>query len=1090
MEWNALEASNWLIRLAARYLDDAGLTQLKESVAYAQRIHDGFFRLGPEQTKTPYFSHSLAVAEMLADWRAPLPVLIAGVLHDIYKPNYAHLPQEGEVVAKFGTEIAELIRDISRLGRMGPMLAAGRGDSEDDVMAQLPWVAMILQQSPLAVVVKLADKLHNFQTIQYLGETRRNEFATTVMRIFVPFAERLGMRAVKHKLQDMAFLELHADTYAETVTRYSANKQSDWVADLLMQIETHLSNAGLQITTDSRSRSVYDLYRLETEMTKRPLPWSVTQTIIVETADDAACYQALGLIHQLWQPQVSQFHDYIASPKLNGYRGLHTRVRLPEDEIQLVAIRTKPMNLVADVGLTAQWHGVPQLMLPHFGKWHAPPEGRVMVVTPEGDLVQLPVGGTPIDFAYAVHWALGNQCTGVLVNGRNVALDHELQTGDVIQILTGTTNIGPSAEWLDIVKTKRARSAIRRWLKRENPSDAADMGWTLISATLQERGQQITRTQAAEPLTAVAHRMGYESRQSLLINVGIRQRDVTEVINQLLPLVDPINRQPALKATIASLAAQGDLPQRLGGCCNPMPPDDIVAYVTKGRLVTVHRVDCPRIRFLKPLVNADWNTINMEYSSMLELQCLDRPGLVADVSKAVSLSETNMTSFHAGRMQDGTAYIRIQLGNVSNTQRTELQRQLKEIKDVERVYVRVSKGDHTDSEQAVPFGNPYTLRPVTGKAFYGRRTELRQLLENLRSAGPGEAVLLWGPRRIGKTSLLLEFQQILMNSDDYVLAFVDMQRLSGRSTTFFLRDILKSIIQSLDNPQTQPPKINRMRRDPLGYFRGFIENKPVLQQKHLVLIIDEFQLLTELTEPEIPLADITRYFRSLIQHRGGLSVIFSGGGILDQLLAQPDTSFMLEVVRHQKMASLRPSEARELIVEPANQVEFLEDVVQALLKLSAGHPYYLQWLCGELVSFVTREERALIERDDLAKLLMDWLPQQGEQFFNHLWGNATGFEHEDQQNQLLVLTAVATLTQKQATISLKKLTERFDGILTPFAVRQAVVNLHKIDTLRKANNAYQIRIPLCQHWLLANYSLAQLINNHVASLLNSGEADE
>lgn len=1084
MEYDPVAASDWLVRLVRRYLSSDEVRRLQTAVAYAHAIHHNHYRLDTQ----PYLTHCLTVAEILAGWRAPLPVLIAGLLHDAHKESYGTPPAEGEVEARFGNEVAELVKGVSRLGRMGPMVAASKGDSEEDAMAQLPWVAMILQKSPLAVVIKLADKLHNFQSLDYLDEERQHEFATTNMRIFVPFAERLGMRVVKRKLQDLAFLALNGEIYNEIHGRYPHKQQDAWVTNLLMEVETHLTSKGMSVNTSRRPRSVYDLYRVETAQAKRPLPWSQTQTIVVETESEDACYQALGYIHQLFSPQSNQFNDYIASPKPNGYRGLHTRVRLPDGNGQLISIRTRQMNQVADHGLTAQWQGVAAALLPQFGGWREPPAGRVTVVTPEGDLVQLPEGSTPIDFAYAVHWALGNQCTGVLVNGRNVAFDHILETGDVVQILTGTTTIGPSSEWLDIVKTKRARSAIRRWLKRENPSNAADTGWKMMEATLKERGYQLTFSQVTEPLTAVARSFGYDSRQDLLINIGIRQREAKDVVNQLLPRLDPTNRQPALKATVASLL-EDDLPQRLGRCCNPIPPDPIVAYVTKGRMVTVHRVDCPRIRFLRPLVNADWNTVNMQYRLVMELQCIDRPGLVADVSQLVSQLDTNMTSFHAGRMQDGTAYIRIGFGDISRSQQTELQKRLREVKDVNRVFVRVTKEEETAAPHAVPFGNPYTLRPVTGKAFYGRRTELRQLLENLRSTGPGEAVLLWGPRRIGKTSLLLEFQQNVMNSDDYVLAFVDMQRLSGRSTTFFLRDILKSIIQSLNLPNTRPPKINRMRRDPLAYFRGFIENKPILQQKHLVLIIDEFQLLTGLTEPEIPLADITRYFRSLIQHRGGISIIFSGGGILDQLLAQPDTSFMLEVVRHQKMEFLRPSEARDLIVEPAEQVEFIEDVVEALLHLSASHPYYLQWLCGELVTYVTREERSKIQQSDLEQLMMDWLPQQGEQFFNHLWGNATGFETDQQENQLLVLTAVADLTQDREIILAEQVIDRLNHVIAGNDVHQSLLNLHKIDTLKKVDNGYQIRIPLCQQWLLANYSLNRLINAHQEQSTN-GESNE
>lgn len=1071
--------SDWLLRLASRHLTLSESEQLKHAVAYAEEHHHDFVRLDQE----PYINHVIAVAETLANWRAPLPVLVAGLFHDLFKPDYAMPPNVDEIAAEFGEDVVDLIHDVARLGRNGPMLAAGRGDSEEDAMAQLPWVAMILQKSPTAVVIKLADKLHNFRTIDVLPEARRHEFATTTMRIFVPFAERLGMRQVKRKLQDMAFYELHSETYQGVYGRYPKKNLDAWADQIIAQLETRLVGNGMSITTKLQPRTVYDLFRIETAQTKKPLPFARTQTIIVETESAEACYQALGHIHQLFPPQVNQFQDFIATPKANGYRGLHTRLRLPDGEIQLVAIRTREMNLVADHGLTAQWHGVDKTMVPQFKTWRPPPEGMVTVVTPEGELIQLPEESTPIDFAYTVHWALGNQCTGALVNGRNVALDHSLQTGDVVQILSGNTNIGPSPEWLDFVKTKRAKRSIRRWLVRENPANAADTGWQLIKQQLQAHNQQLTEEQADAPLTAVAHRLGYDTKQNLLIAVGIKQRDIEEVTDHLLRHLDPISRQPALKATVASLTGD-EMPQRLGKCCNPIPPDPIVGYVTKEGTVTIHRTNCPRVRFFKALVNADWNMVNMQLQSLFELQCIDRPGLVADVSRVMSDSGTNMTSFHAGRIQDGTAYIRIGVGDLARVEQTELQAKLKAVPNVERVHVRITKGESSDVVQQPAVTNPYTLRPVRGTAFYGRRAELMQLLENLRSTGPGEAVLLWGPRRIGKTSLLLEFQQSIMNSDDYILGFVDMQRLSGRSTTVFLRDILKSIITELKLPKVQPPKINRMRRDPLGYFRGFIESNPAVQKKHIVLIIDEFQLLNKLTEPEIPLADITVYFRSLIQHRGGVSIIFSGGGVLDQLLAQPETSFMLEVVRHQKIECLRPAEARQLIVQPANQMMFQDEVVTALLKLTAGHPYYLQWLCGELVSFVTRDERTSIEKSDLATLLLDWLPQQGEQFFNHLWGSAMGFTQTEQGVQLLLLTAVSAHTQHAPTVSEADIVTTLAPHIHPDQIQRAISNLHKIDTLQKKQSGYQIRIPLCQQWLLANHSLEQLLRNHTNGATN------
>ncbi|KAA3658862.1 MAG: HD domain-containing protein, partial [Chloroflexi bacterium] len=830
-------------------------------VETAVSIHDGYFR----KNNKPYIDHALSVANILASWRAPCHIVIAGLLHDILKSNYANVPNLDHLETIFGREVIRLIQDISRLGRFGQLLAVDSSNSADDVMQQLPWVAMVLQQSPFAVVIKLADKLHNFQSLSSLSEERQIEYATSTLRIFVPFAERLGMRRVKRQLADSAFRVLEPDVYNQILDRYPHEAREALIAPILGEIETRLEENNIPAQVTFVPNSVYDIQLAETKQGKQ-LPLCETMSTIIAVNNMLDCYKALGVIHQLWSPQPNKFLDYISAPKPNGYRALHTRVRPKPGSCQIVAIRDQNMMLVADYGLTAGWHGVPDAMLPHFEAWQEPPPGKVTVLTPDGELKLLADGATPVDFAYVVHVGVGHQCMGALVNGRQAALDYPLKTGDVVHILTGRTSVGPSPDWLQFVKTSKARQEIRRWLKVQKPKDAADKGWTILDAQLQRNKLSLPFGVVSESLTAVAEALGYKQHDDLLVAIGLQQRDPDEVVDLLKHKHEKGTLFAASQAIVASLS-NSNLRQKLARCCRPVPPYAICGYVTKQNVVTIHRASCARLRHLQPLLHVEWNDVSVQYRTEIDVECIDRAGLVRDVSEIVSATGVNMTSFHADRLEGGASYIHISLGDMPRTQRERIVEKLRQVLNVQKVILRAPGTSNQPQQRMSPkLGNPYTLRPVTGDAFFGRINELRELINHLRNVNPGEAVLLWGPRRIGKTSILLQLQQNVMNSDDFVLGFLDMQRLSGRSTTMFLREIIRTILDA--NPpdkKIQPPNLRRMKRDPLGYFRSFLDNSPILQNKHLVLILDEFQLLSTLTEDHVGLADIIRFFRSLIQ---------------------------------------------------------------------------------------------------------------------------------------------------------------------------------------------------------------------------------
>jgi GTP diphosphokinase / guanosine-3',5'-bis(diphosphate) 3'-diphosphatase len=1074
-------AGHRLLQLATAYLPPTEMGEVIKGLLFTAYIHHGYRR----KSGLPYVEHPIAVASILAGWRAPTAVLLTALLHDTVKEKYAECPEPADIQQFFGPEVARLLQEVARLGRLGPLHTApdpesSQVESSDALAKRLPWVALVLQRAPLAVVIKIADRLDNFASLDALPPERQVAFASATLNIFVPFAERLGMRAVKRQLEDQAFAVLQPEVYQRFSRRYPLAARQTATADLIHRIQDHLTHEGIPGRAAMKPVSLYTLYRSET-LQNRSFPLHLAQPIVVVMETAADCYRALGALHQLWPPWPGYIRDYIAAPKPNAYRALHTYLRFQPNEKLVLLLRDPEMEQVAEWGLTAGWSGVPAEHLPQFSQWREPPAGNISVLTPDGDLKMLPLGATAIDFAYAVHKGLGHQCTGAVVNGRLASLDRPLESGDVVSILTSQASIGPDPEWLNIVKTARARSAIRQWLRAQNPTEASKKGWALLDAHSRREGLTLASAQATRSLQLAARQLGYNSRDDLLLAIGLQQREPGVVLELLKQMASRGDGLPSLQATLVSLA-EADFPQRLARCCNPLPPDLIVGYVTRENVVTIHRADCPRVAHLRPLINAEWNTLEIQPQVEIGIQAIDRPRLIQDVTAVIAESGLNMTSFHAERMTDGSAQIQFTLDEMPHSQQSLLLKRLRSVADVRQVEPASLRQPARFFEHGIvtrQFANPYTLRPVSGDSFFGRRAELRALVNNLRDVRPGEAVLLWGPRRIGKTSLLKEFQQSVLVGGDYVPVFVDMQRLSGRSATMFLLDISRAIVKALDSPLVKAPNLSRMKRDPLGYFRGFVENVPALQNKLLVLILDEFQLLGELKDEGVSLADINRYFRSLLQHQHGLTIVFSGGGVLEALLRQPEASFMLELARQQQLGCLDETAARQLVVEPLPRIRYADEVVEDLLALTAGHPYYLQWLCSELIIEADREERPFIRSAHLQATLTEWMPFQGEQFFNHLWGSSLSYEAAQLQRNKLVLTAIASLANKENGRWLQLSQIQQSGVLAVLNEMQVwdlLQELVQMDTLEcRDDEQFRLKVALCEQWLRANYSVKRLL---------------
>ena len=1075
--YSPTENSAQLIIQVEQYLDEGGVGLVWRALELAGSAHDGHQRM----SGAPYLNHAVAVAEILASWYAPAEVVAAGLLHDVAKENYSNVPASEEIESAAGEEVVQIVQQVARLGRLGPVYHRREDDipdgGTDDFANLLPWATQVLEQEPTAIIVKIADRLDNFRTLDVLQEDRAKKFAQSTRNIFIPFAERLGMRQAKRVLEDNSFRILQSESYQYMAQQYPTAACEAAFDRALASLREQFVRHDLRAEVRCAPYSYYELYRLQTQHAtgaKSKLP-----PILVLVDDQPACYQALGIIHQIWHPRVGSIQDFIAAPKVNGYRALHTAARNEDGDYSLVLIRDPEMHLVAEYGITAKWQGVREEVLPQLPAWKEPPAGMIAVFTPDGELINLPEGACPVDFAYHIHPELGHQCSGTIVNGHHSALDALLKTGDVVRILTSAAGVEPSLRWLEFVKTSKARREIKKWTEKRNPAEARIRGYSMLDDLLREHGATLSDKTIIKRLAAVATDLGYDSTDALYIAVGLGQRSADDVVRYLITQKGNGRTQTSLNATIVSLTTT-NYPHRLARCCRPRPPDPIVGYVTKNRRVSIHRANCRVALRLRPLVAAEWKTNLQHQVTEIEISAVDRQHLVADVSTFISELGLNMTSFHADRIKDGSAHIQIDFENAPTEHIETLMEGLQQISDVSKVNTTALQLPSRYASGAIVerhFRNPYTLSPAYGAQFFGRNQELQELLDHLRQIHPGEAVLLWGPRRIGKTSILLHFQENILNQEDYVVAYLNLQELAGRNTTVFLWKILREISGQLQQRNVNAPSYRRMKHAPLGYFDSFMENALPRAQKHIVLLLDEFQLISTLKPVIESLSDINDYFRNLIQKRVGMTIIFSGGGILADLRLQSGAIKLLEVSRYQKIGPLVEEEARALITEPVSRFTLSDEVVDRLIAFTSGHPYFLQLLCSELHTYATSNVLFDVGMTDLNTFLTSFLPKQAEQYFSHQWGEGMIVDPTKLLEYKLSLVAVATTAEENGWSGFENIagTGAADK-LGEEGLWRALRNLTEMDTLEgDSGDVFRINVELCQNWLQQNYTVEHVL---------------
>ncbi len=660
---------------------------------FAEKAHEGQTRASGE----PYISHCVAVATILANMQVPTSAILAGLLHDTVEDTTVTM---ADIAAAFGPEVAMMVDGVTKLTNLPRVSKAEDSlkptdlqDDSDESAEQDPtrksrmrelhnetlrktFIAM--GEDIRVVLIKLADRLHNMRTLGFLPENKRKSIAQETLDIFAPLANRLGLWNIKWELEDLSFRYVNPQKYkeiAENLTEKRTDREKE-IKEIINVLSGLLRDANIEANITGRPKHIYSIYK---KMVEKGKPFELVRdlrAVRLIVNDIPSCYSALGVIHTRWRPLPHEFDDYIAAPKDNFYQSLHTAVIYDDGKPLEVQIRTPEMNENAEYGIAAHWkykeHGkinehyeqrinwIRKLM-----EWRQDVvdaqefvdglksdvfEDRVYVFTPRGDIIDLPLGSTPIDFAYHVHTEIGHRCRGAKINGKLVTLDYRLKTGDQVQILTAKQG-GPSRDWLNtslgMVKSQRARSKIRQWFKVQDYEQNLVQGKETLEKELRRLGV------ADLNIEQLGLSQDYKTIEDIYVAIGCGDLSMGRIVNRLSELnreKDPLLVSKPLadsekdKDAVTVLGLKGIL-TNIAHCCNPAPGDDIVGYITIGRGVTIHRKDCPnvlRVSETDRLIKVSWGQPQKTYPVSIEIKAYDRQGLMGDISNVVNDEDINL----------------------------------------------------------------------------------------------------------------------------------------------------------------------------------------------------------------------------------------------------------------------------------------------------------------------------------------------------------------------------------------------------------------------------------------------------------------
>jgi len=662
---------NDIIDKIAEYVPEADLDIVKRAYIYSARVHEGQVRLSGE----PYLSHPLEVAGILTDMKLDPESIAAGLLHDVIEDTSA-TPQE--IKDLFGPEVLHIVSGVSKLS--GLTFGSSRARQAESIRKMF----LAMADDIRVILIKLADRVHNMRTLQFHNPDKRREIAQETLDIYAPISARLGIYWIKNELEETSFKYTKAEEYAKIESYVSKSKveREKYIETVRSYIKKAMDAANLKCEVLGRNKNFFSIYNkmISQNLSFEEIYDIIAFRIILDTVPH--CYEALGLIHSMWKPIDHKFKDYIGRPKPNMYQSLHTTVIGPFGERIEIQIRTWEMDKVATSGIAAHWgykegkrldenvsrkFAWIQNLIENQEDSLDPGEflenvridlfpDEVYVFTPRGEVKTLPRGATPVDFAYLIHSEVGNQCSGAKVNGRMVPLPYELKTGDIVEIVT-SKNHHPSKDWLNFVKTVKARSKIRHWIKIQEKERSLSLGREMCEKAFRKERLNFNTLVKSEKMMQVVEHFGFKAVDDLIANVGYGKITPRQVLRKFEPEIDEEQVDESIfnkligrvrkKKPKAGVLVKGvdDILIKFGKCCQPVPGDPIIGYITRGYGVTVHRTTCVNALSMNPerQIEVEWNQeITETYPVKIRIISQDRVGLLADVVGNISKFGANI----------------------------------------------------------------------------------------------------------------------------------------------------------------------------------------------------------------------------------------------------------------------------------------------------------------------------------------------------------------------------------------------------------------------------------------------------------------
>ena len=697
------------------YMPGEDLTVLDKAYAYAKKVHADKKRISGHS----YMSHLLAVGLTLATMRLDLPTITAGLLHGTLKEHSAGSSSKEEMEELFGADVVAIINGNTKITNV-------TFNSRMALQAENVRKMFLAMSADIRVLlVKLADRRHDMQTLQYLPAHRQAEVSRETMDLYAPLASRLGIDWLKRELEDLAFSFINPTEYRELATKIktSVAERQIYVDRIKKLLSEKLTAHGLHdFHILGRPKHLYSIHRklLAQKIPLEKVYDKVAFRIIVQTMGE--CYEVLGLVHSLWAPVSGRFKDFISTPKSNMYQSLHTSVVGPDGEFMEIQIRTEEMDQVAKEGIAAHWaykegRDVSQKDA-HLFQWlkqliqelkdlKDPREfleavktevrsAQVYVLTPGGEVKELPLDATPLDFAYSIHSKVGDHCVGAKVNGRIVPLRHALQNGDLVEIITSAKQ-QPSRAWLSIIKTSRARSHIRNWLNREEKERSLELGRELVERELRKHGISLKKESRSGHFQETLKTLGCSTLEELLRKAAYGKITTQAIIEALRPEEpreeEKLTGEPAKPAAPQKPAKDGgitidgigDILVKISRCCMPVPGDDIMGFITAGRGISIHKVNCPNFLATDPRrhVEVNWTSATRAvHRSQIHITANDKKGLIASVSKAISTNDANIIHLEATSTEEHLAKLTMDVEVEDLKHLNSLLQQLRQLEEV------------------------------------------------------------------------------------------------------------------------------------------------------------------------------------------------------------------------------------------------------------------------------------------------------------------------------------------------------------------------------------------------------------------------